>query len=59
MREIGRLFTVIREVKQCGVGIMLTGLTMMNLARYFQDVIKGAVLIQSLAISFYLGKQRR
>jgi len=41
------------------VGIMLNGLTMMNLAWYFQDVIKGAVLILSLALSFYLVKQRR
>jgi simple sugar transport system permease protein len=41
------------------VGIMLNGLTMMNLAWYFQDVIKGVVLIASLALSFYLVKQRR
>lgn len=41
------------------VGIMLNGLTMMNLAWYFQDMIKGVVLIVSLALSFYLVKQRR
>jgi simple sugar transport system permease protein len=41
------------------VGIMLNGLTMMNLAWYYQDMIKGAVLIVSLALSFYLVKQRR
>lgn len=41
------------------VGIMLNGLTMMNLAWYFQDVIKGTVLIISLASSFYLVKQKR
>jgi simple sugar transport system permease protein len=40
------------------VGIMLNGLTMMNLAWYFQDMIKGVVLILSLALSFYLVKQR-
>jgi simple sugar transport system permease protein len=40
------------------VGIMLNGLTMMNLSWYFQDVIKGVVLIVSLAVSFYLVKSR-
>lgn len=41
------------------VGIMLNGLTMMNVAWYFQDMIKGGVLIVSLAVSFYLVRQKR
>lgn len=36
------------------VGIMLNGLTMLNMPWYLQDVIKGAVLIVSLGLSFYL-----
>ncbi len=39
------------------VGIMLNGLTMMNLPWYFQDAIKGLVLIISLGVSFYLVKR--
>ena len=39
------------------VGIMLNGLTMMNLPWYFQDAIKGVVLIISLGVSFYLVKK--
>lgn len=39
------------------VGIMLNGLTMMNMAWYYQDVIKGAVLIISLGMSFFLVKR--
>jgi simple sugar transport system permease protein len=36
------------------VGIMLNGLTMMNVQWFYQDFIKGFVLIASLAMSFYL-----
>lgn len=36
------------------VGIMLNGLTMMNMPWYLQDVVKGAVLMVSLGLSFYL-----
>lgn len=39
------------------VGIMLNGLTMMNLPWYFQDAIKGVVLLFSLGVSFYLVKK--
>jgi simple sugar transport system permease protein len=40
------------------VGIMLNGLTMMELAWYYQDMVKGGVLIVSLGISYYLVKRR-
>ncbi|MCS6774734.1 MAG: ABC transporter permease [Anaerolineae bacterium] len=36
------------------VGVMLNGLTMMNMPWYLQDVVKGAVLMASLGLSFYL-----
>ncbi|MFP4321553.1 MAG: ABC transporter permease [Anaerolineales bacterium] len=36
------------------VGVLLNGLTKMGIADYYQDVIKGTVLISSLALSFYL-----
>lgn len=39
------------------VGIMLNGLTMMDVEWFFQDFIKGFVLIASLAMSFYLVKR--
>ena len=39
------------------VGIMLNGLTMMNVSWFYQDVIKGSVLIISLGMSFYLVKR--
>jgi simple sugar transport system permease protein len=39
------------------VGIMLNGLTMMNVEWFFQDFIKGFVLIASLAMSFFLVKR--
>ncbi len=35
------------------VGVMLNGLTMMNIPWYIQDVIKGVVLIISLGLSYY------
>jgi simple sugar transport system permease protein len=35
------------------VGVMLNGLTMLNIAWYVQDVIKGLVLIVSLGLSYY------
>jgi simple sugar transport system permease protein len=40
------------------VGIMLNGLTMMNMPWYLQDVIKGLVLLVSLGLSFYLTKKK-
>lgn len=36
------------------VGILLNGLTKLGIADFYQDVIKGSVLIASLALSFYL-----
>jgi simple sugar transport system permease protein len=39
------------------VGIMLNGLTMLNMPWYLQDVVKGAVLIVSLGLSFYLSRR--
>jgi simple sugar transport system permease protein len=36
------------------VGIMLNGLTMMNMPWYYQDVVKGVVLIVALGVSFYM-----
>lgn len=41
------------------VGILLNGLTMMNVEWFFQDFIKGFVLIASLAMSFFLVKRGR
>ncbi|MEO1441616.1 MAG: ABC transporter permease [Chloroflexota bacterium] len=40
------------------VGIMLNGLTKLGIADYYQDVIKGTVLISSLALSFFFFRQR-
>ena len=39
------------------VGLMLNGLTMMNMPWYAQDVIKGLVLIISLGLSFYMTRR--
>lgn len=39
------------------VGIMLNGLTMMNMPWYLQDVVKGVVLITSLGISFFVKRR--
>jgi simple sugar transport system permease protein len=39
------------------VGLMLNGLTMMNMPWYFQDIIKGLVLMTSLGLSFYLTRR--
>jgi simple sugar transport system permease protein len=39
------------------VGLMLNGLTMMNMPWYFQDIIKGLVLMTSLGLSFYLTRK--
>ncbi len=39
------------------VGIMLNGLTMMNMPWYLQDVIKGTVLIISLGVSFFVKRR--
>jgi simple sugar transport system permease protein len=38
------------------VGILLNGLTKLNVQWFYQDFIKGFVLIASLAMSFYLVK---
>ena len=40
------------------VGLMLNGLTMMNMPWYIQDVIKGLVLIISLGLSYYMTHRR-
>jgi simple sugar transport system permease protein len=39
------------------VGIMLNGLTMMNMPWYLQDVVKGLVLLVSLGLSFYVSRK--
>jgi len=39
------------------VGLMLNGLTMMNMPWYWQDVVKGLVLIVSLGLSFYVTRR--
>lgn len=39
------------------VGVLLNGLTKLGIADYYQDVIKGTVLIASLALSFFLFRQ--
>ena len=39
------------------VGLMLNGLTMMNMPWYLQDIVKGLVLITSLGLSFYLTRK--
>lgn len=41
------------------VGILLNGLTKLGIADYYQDVIKGTVLISSLALSFFLFRQNK
>ncbi|MBO6827367.1 MAG: ABC transporter permease [Sneathiella sp.] len=40
------------------VGMLLNGLTMLNLPYFWQDFIKGAVLVAALAFTFSLAKQR-
>lgn len=40
------------------VGMLLNGLTMLNLPYFWQDFIKGSVLVAALAFTFSLGKQR-
>jgi len=40
------------------VGLMLNGLTMMNMPWYLQDVIKGLVLIGSLSLSYYMTRRK-
>lgn len=39
------------------VGLMLNGLTMMNMPWYVQDVTKGLVLIASLGVSYYMTRR--
>jgi simple sugar transport system permease protein len=40
------------------VGILLNGLTMLNVPYYTQDFVKGAVLVAALALTFGLGRKR-
>ncbi|MEP3274927.1 MAG: ABC transporter permease [Stappiaceae bacterium] len=40
------------------VGILLQGLTMMNVPYYTQDFVKGAVLVVALVFTFYLSQGR-
>ncbi|MDI3517049.1 MAG: simple sugar transport system permease protein [Thermotogota bacterium] len=41
------------------VGVMLNGLTMLNVPWYIQDVVKGLVLISALGVSFAIRKESR
>jgi simple sugar transport system permease protein len=41
------------------VGIVLNGLTMLNVPYYTQDFVKGGVLIGALALTFGIGRGRR
>jgi simple sugar transport system permease protein len=41
------------------VGIVLNGLTMLNVPYYTQDFVKGVVLVGALAITFGIGRGRR
>lgn len=41
------------------VGVMLNGLTMLNVPWYIQDVVKGLVLISALGVSFVVRKEVR
>ncbi|MEH7474509.1 ABC transporter permease, partial [Priestia megaterium] len=39
------------------IGVLLNGLTMLNVPYYMQDIIKGAVLAGALALTYYRSKQ--
>jgi simple sugar transport system permease protein len=41
------------------VGVVLNGLTMLNVPYYTQDFVKGAVLVSALALTFGIGRGRR
>src|SRR5208337_4579128 len=41
------------------VGIVLNGLTMLNVPYYTQDFVKGIVLVGALALTFGIGRGRR
>jgi simple sugar transport system permease protein len=41
------------------VGVLLNGLTMLNVPYYTQDFVKGAVLVGALALTFGIGRGRR
>lgn len=41
------------------VGVLLNGLTMLNVPFYTQDFVKGFVLVAALALTFGLGRSRR
>jgi simple sugar transport system permease protein len=41
------------------VGIVLNGLTMLNVPYYTQDFVKGVVLVGALAVTFGIGRGRR
>ena len=40
------------------VGVLLNGLTMLNVPYYTQDFVKGAVLVSALALTFGIGSRR-
>ena len=40
------------------VGVLLNGLTMLNVPYYTQDFVKGAVLVGALALTFGIGARR-
>ncbi|MGQ3029394.1 MAG: ABC transporter permease, partial [Ferrovibrionaceae bacterium] len=40
------------------VGMLLNGLTMLNLPYFWQDFIKGVVLVAALAFTFGLARRR-
>jgi hypothetical protein len=41
------------------VGVLLNGLTMLNVPCYTQDFVKGAVLVGALALTFGIGARRQ
>ena len=41
------------------MGIVLNGLTMLNVPYYTQDFVKGLVLVGALALTFGIGRGRR
>ncbi|WP_028544247.1 ABC transporter permease [Paenibacillus taiwanensis] len=41
------------------IGVLVNGLTMMNLQYYTHDIVKGTVLIMALAVTFYVVQRSR
>jgi simple sugar transport system permease protein len=41
------------------MGVLLVGMTMLNVPYYMQDIFKGLVLIGALSLSFYLNKRKQ